>query len=93
MCAEEIIAHDHELFYFDRKKEGEVDYLINDYENGTVIPIEIKSGKDGFTYSSLIKMINNKQYNIKKGYVFSNNREVTVKEKIIELPIYYIMFI
>lgn len=32
-CAMELVAHGHKLFYFDSKKVGEVDFLINDYNN------------------------------------------------------------
>ncbi len=32
-------------------------------------------------------------YQIKRGYVFSNDREVVENGNIISLPIYYLMFI
>ena len=35
----------------------------------------------------------NEDYNIKLGYVFSNEREVTQKGKVTYLPIYYVMFL
>ena len=32
-AAMELIAHGHELYYFDSKKVGEVDFLLNDYDD------------------------------------------------------------
>ena len=51
-AAMELIAHGHELYYFDSKKVGEVDFLINDYDNLSILPIEIKSGKDQTNFSN-----------------------------------------
>lgn len=45
VVAMELAAHGHTLYYFDSKKVGEVDFLINDYDNLSILPIEIKSGK------------------------------------------------
>ena len=42
----ELKAHGHELFYYDNRSRGEVDFLINDYDNLTALPLEIKSGRD-----------------------------------------------
>jgi uncharacterized protein len=44
----ELKAHGHKLFYYDNKTNGEVDFLIDDYQNLSVAPLEIKSGKDYF---------------------------------------------
>ncbi len=88
----ELKAHGHNLFYFDNKANGEVDFLIDDYNNLSVLPIEIKSGKDYTIHRAINKFINNKDYNVKKGYVLSNNREIFKKDNIIYLPIYFIMF-
>jgi len=35
----------------------------------------------------------NEDYNIRKAYVFSNERKVKTEGKIIYLPIYFIMFL
>ncbi len=45
VVAMELISNGHELYYFDSKKVGEVDFLINDYNSLSILPIEIKSGK------------------------------------------------
>ncbi len=93
VVAQELKAHDHELYYYDRKKLGEVDYLIDDYESLNVLPIEIKSGKDYKNFKALPKILLNSNYNMSKGYVLSNEREIKKDDKIIYYPIYFIMFL
>lgn len=68
------------------KKYGEIYFLIE--ENSKVIAIEIKSGKDYERHSTL----NNDLFSLEKGYVFCNEN-LELKNKIIYLPIYMIMFI
>lgn len=92
VVASELKAHGHNLFYYDNKANGEVDFLIDDYENLCVLPLEIKSGKDYKIHSAINKFIINKDYMVKKGYVLSNERVIYEKNKIIYLQIYYIMF-
>ncbi len=92
--AMELLAHGHELYYFDSKKVGEVDFLINDYDNLSVLPLEIKSGNDQNYYRALPKLVDpNGNYKLRKGYVFGNKNIVVKKGNIITLPIYLIMFI
>lgn len=91
-AAQELRAHGYDLYYYDNKKNGEVDFLIDDADNLSNIPIEVKSGKDYTVHSALDKFISNDDYNIKKAYVLSNEREVFVDNGITYVPIYYIMF-
>ncbi len=92
VVASELKAHSFNLFYYDNKTNGEVDFLIDDYDNLCALPLEIKSGKDYTIHSAINKFIANKDYKVKKGYVLSNQRKVYEKDNIIYLPIYYIMF-
>ena len=92
VVAQELRAHGYDLYYYDNKKNGEVDFLIDDADNLSNIPIEVKSGKDYTVHSALDKFISNDDYNIKKAYVLSNEREVFVDNGITYVPIYYIMF-
>ncbi len=92
VVASELIAHGHRLFYYDNRSKGEVDYLIDDYDSLSAVPIEIKSGKDYTVHSALNAFVQNEDYHIKKAFVLSNEREVFTKGKITYLPIYYIMF-
>lgn len=92
VVASELKAHGYNLFYYDNKANGEVDFLIDDYNNLSVVPLEIKSGKDYRIHSAINKFLSNKDYNVKKGYVLSNERKILKKDNIIYLPIYMIMF-
>lgn len=93
VVASELIAHGHKLFYYDNRNKGEVDYLIDDYDSLSVVPIEVKSGKDYTVHSALNTFVQNEEYGVKKAIVLSNERQITVKGKIIYLPIYYLMFL
>lgn len=92
VVASELIAHGYRLYYFDNRSKGEVDYLIDDYESLSVIPLEAKSGKDYTVHSALNTLTKNNNYPIKKAYVLSNEREIIQKNNITYIPIYNIMF-
>ena len=92
VVASELKAHGFKLFYYDNKAKGEVDYLIDDYDDLAVVPIEVKSGKDYTIHSALNHFVETDGYNIKNGYVLSNERQITTNGKIVYLPIYFVMF-
>lgn len=93
-AAMELIAHGHELYYFDSKKVGEVDFLINDYDNLSILPVEIKSGKDQTNFRAIPKLVDpNGNYKIPFGFVFGNKNIVKKENNLITLPIYLIMFL
>lgn len=92
VVAQELKAHGYGLYYYDNKKNGEVDYLIDDADNLSNIPIEVKSGKDYTTHSALNKFLSNEDYNIRQSFVLSNEREVFTKDGVTYIPIYYVMF-
>jgi len=92
VVASELIAHGYHLYYYDNRNKGEVDYLIDDYESLSAVPIEVKSGKDYTVHSALNTFVSNEDYHIQKAYVLSNEREVSTNGKITYLPIYYVMF-
>jgi predicted AAA+ superfamily ATPase len=92
VVAQELRAHGYDLYYYDNKKNGEVDFLIDDADTLSNIPIEVKSGKDYTVHSALDKFISNDDYNIKKAYVLSNEKKVFIDNGITYVPIYYIMF-
>lgn len=93
VVAQELKAHGFKLHYYDNKQNGEIDFLINDYDSLSVLPIEVKSGKDYYIHSALHRLMANNEYNIKKAIVFSNTREISQKGNIVYMPIYYIMFL
>ena len=92
VVASELAAHGHKLFYYDNRNKGEVDYLIDDYDSLSAVPIEVKSGKDYTIHSALNNFVKNEDYHIKKAFVVSNERTIRTDGKITYLPIYYVMF-
>ena len=93
VVAQELYAHHHQLYYYDNKNHGEVDFLIENYDLLTVVPIEVKSGKDYKIHSALDTFVKTKDYNIKEAIVLSNEREVSIQQGITYLPIYYVMYL
>lgn len=93
VVSSELRAHGFDLFYYDNRKKGEVDFLINDYDSQSVLPIEIKSGKDYSIHAALDKFIENKDYPVKNAFVFSNQREIKTDGSTTYYPIYMIMFL
>ena len=92
VCAMELKAHGHDLYYFDNKKIGEVDFLINDYDSISIKAIEVKSGKNQNNYRAIPKLVN-EPYSISKGIILGNKNIVNKEDKLITYPIYMIMFI
>ena len=93
VVASELAAHGHKLFYYDNRSKGEVDYLIDDYDSLSAVPIEVKSGKDYTVHSALNNFVKNEDYHIKKAFAVSNERVIKSDGKITYLPIYYAMFL
>ena len=93
VVAQELKAHGHELYYFDRKKVGEVDFLLDDYENLSICPVEVKSGSDERNFRALPKIIQDPNYKVSNAYVLSNKGLVSQEGKITYMPIYFIPFI
>lgn len=92
VVAQELHAHGYALHYYDNKQRGEVDFLIDDYSTLTVLPIEVKSGKDYKVHSALDKFLATTDYHIMRAVVFSNEQNVHVEQGITYMPIYYVMF-
>ena len=95
LVAQELYCHgfggdEHELHYFNSKKQGELDFVIA--QNGKVIPIEVKSGKDYERHNALTNVLANRDYDIEAAYVLTNDN-LHVEGKRIYMPIYMLMFI
>lgn len=90
VVAQELNSHGYPLYYYNSKKNGELDFVIE--HNGKVLPIEVKSGKDYSRHSALDNVLGIEEYGIEEAYVLSN-ANVEKKGKITYLPIYMIMFI
>lgn len=92
VVAQELRAHGYTLHYYDNKQRGEVDFLIDDYENLTVMPIEVKSGKDYTDHSALNNLLKVPEYNVLAATVISNERKVYQEGKVMYMPVYFVMF-
>lgn len=93
VVAQELKAHGFFLHYYDNKKNGEVDYLVDDADALQVLPIEVKSGKDYWVHSALDKFLDNKDYGVDSAIVLSNEKTVYAKGGITYLPVYFVMFL
>ena len=91
--ATELLAHGHPLFYYDNKKKGEVDFMIDDYDTLSILPIEVKSGKDYTIHKSLDRFVSNPDYHVKHAVVLSNDVKVVHQATTSYMPIYYSMFL
>lgn len=89
LVAQELTAHNFQLFYFNSKKQGEIDFII-EHPNGC-LPIEVKSGKDYERHAALNNILQNEEYNIKQAYVVCNGN-VKKEGRVIYYPIYMTMF-
>ena len=92
VVAQELKAHGFNLFYYDNKQKGEVDFLVDDYDNLSVMPIEIKSGKDYAIHSALNLFLENDDYKAKNAIVLCNDGRISEKKGITYMPIYNVMF-
>ena len=93
VVASELKAHGHKLYYYDNKQKGEVDFLMDNYDTISIVPIEVKSGKDYTIHSALNQFVKNEEYGVQKAFVLSNAPKVSVKGKVIYIPVYYSMFL
>ena len=78
------------MYFYNSHNIGELDFLIE--QELSVVPIEVKSGKDYKVHSALSKVVANTEYGVKTGYVFANCN-VSVEDKLVYLPAYMSTFI
>ena len=90
VVAQELLANGFNLYYFNNKKQGELDFVIE--LDGKVTPLEIKSGKDYKIHCALENVLKKKNYEIERAYIFSEGN-VEIKDQKIYMPIYMIMFL
>lgn len=90
VVAQELKAHGFKLYYYNSKRFGELDFVIE--YNGRVLPIEVKSGKNYQRHSALNNVMEISNYSIDEAFILSNYN-VEVKGNLVYLPIYMLMFI
>ncbi len=88
--AQDLIAHGLEPYYYNNKKRGELDFLIE--LDGKVLPIEVKSGKDYDTHRALSNIMDCDDYELSEAVVF-NNDNLRLEGRIVYAPIYMAMFL
>ena len=90
VVAQELHAHGYPLYYYNSKKQGEIDFIVE--QNGKSLPIEVKSGKAYNKHSALNNLMNAKEYGIEEAFIFTNDN-VKIEGKLNYLPIYMVMFL
>ena len=85
-----MTAHGYPLYYYNSKKFGELDFVIE--KDGKVLPIEIKSGKDYYRHNAMDNVLDHPDYGIEEGCVFCGGN-VETAGKITYFPIYMLMFL
>lgn len=89
-AAQELRAHGYALYYFNSKKQGELDFVVE--HNGRVLPIEIKSGKDYKRHNALSNVLQNSDYEIDNAMVFANSNYECCGN-VHYWPIYMLMYV
>ena len=90
VVAQELHAHGYPLYYYNSKKLGEIDFIVE--QNGKSLPIEVKSGKAYNKHSALNNLMSAKEYGIEEAFIFTNEN-VKIEGKLNYLPIYMVMFL
>ena len=88
--AQELVAHGIVPYYYNNKKRGELDFVIE--LGGKVLPIEVKSGKDYEAHRALSNIMDCAEYDLPEAIVF-NNDNLRVAGKMVYAPIYMAMFL
>ena len=86
--AQELSAHGFPLYYFNSKKHGELDFVVEDCD-GRIMPIEVKSGKSYARHRALSNIMDVANYSFDRAYVFGPcNMEA--KGNIVYAPVYMV---
>lgn len=88
--AQELVAHGIELFYYNNKKRGEIDFVVS--LAGKVLPIEVKSGKDYGQHRALANIMDCREYILPEALILCNDN-LSCSGKLVYMPIYMAMFI
>lgn len=88
--AQELHAHGFELYYFNSKRQGELDFIIE--KDSHTLPLEVKSGKDYQRHNALSNVMGNSDYEIPQALVFCNDNVID-SSPLYYLPIYMAAFL
>lgn len=90
VVAQELVAHGLEPYYYNSKKRGELDFVIE--LDGKVLPIEVKSGKDYEVHRALSNIMECDEYDLPEAVIF-NNDNLRLDGKLVYAPVYMVMFL
>lgn len=90
LVAQELTAHGYSLYYFNSKKQGEVDFLLE--SDMHITPLEVKSGKDYERHRALSNIMDYAPYDLNEALILTTDNVKRVG-KLCYLPIYMLMFI
>ena len=87
---QELCAHGFKPYFFNSRKIGEVDFLIE--RDSRVEPIEVKSGRHYKAHAALDNLMSNRDYGLDHAIVFSNSN-CAREGRVDYLPVYFVMFL
>lgn len=90
VVAQELHAHGWNLYYFNSKNQGELDFLLE--QDAVITPLEVKSGKTYERHNAIRNVLSNSEYRITSGLVLCNDN-LRVEGDLTYAPIYMLMFI
>ena len=67
VLAQELVAHGFDLFYYDKSKIGEIDFILQ--KGSKILPIEAKSGKDFTAHKALDNLLAVKEWQLSSAVV------------------------
>lgn len=82
-------ANGFNLYYYDKNKVGEVDFIVE--QDSKILPIEVKSGNDYKKHKALNNLLNIDEYKLNEAIVFSKGNVEKIN-KITYLPFYMLIF-
>lgn len=88
--AQELIAHGLVPYYYNSKKRGELDFVVE--SGGKVLPIEVKSGKSYEIHRALSNILDCGEYDLPEAVVLCNDN-LRVDGKVVYAPVYLAMFL
>lgn len=90
--AQELRAHGYgKIYYFNSKKHGEVDFLIE--REGVVMPVEAKSGGDYDAHTALDNLLSEDSFGLENALVLNARGDCSTDGKVSYRPVYATMFL
>ncbi len=86
--AQELAAHGFDLYYFNSKKLGELDFVVED-RDGRVVPMEVKSGKGYRRHRALDRVLEVENHHLDGAVVFGGEN-IERAGKVLYLPVYFV---